>query len=453
MIDTTQALGNQTQTSTLSKGRRKKHFKLIETTYRSNTGSDYTEKIEELAKNFDYHSNRDRNWSITEQSLLYGTPLYEAASPSQRMALNHLHWFANYNYVADTETETLINNQSTASIFATISDYETVSQELELETQQEYSHIHAFRKIGLTTATALIGRKALQAIFKWHSYKLTLGQNPWATFQYYALRTLSRTMLKSNRQFYSRHLQELEAKDRFIGQKPTTGVMGRKVPPSLQRFFLFNWGGGSPFLACEYYVLRMMSNLTLKNMEHPIFKYYKKQQQKGEFIPGPTAVSHYHFLDESFHTTISQTLSRDMYKDFPPPTTYEKFVVNLAVYFIQSGTLGHLSGAFPHRYFQDDLSLMELIYRLLQAPIFGMSEREAIHWLEQCLCREHEGFHLAAKNHQCLLEEQIRFLDNLDYLWPVNREMRAMASGGSINQAIQNNIKTFKQFSRICSAA
>lgn len=229
--------------------------------------------------------------------------------------------------------------------------------------------------------------------------------------------------------------------------------MGRNVPPSLQRFFLFNWGGGSPFLVCEYYVLRMMSNLTLKNMEHPIFKYYKQQKKKGEFISGPTAVSYYHFLDESFHTTISQTLSRDMYKDFSPPTAYEKFVVNLAVYFIQSGTLGHLSGAFPHRYFQDDLSLMELVYRLFQTPIFSMSEGEALHWLEKCLCQEHEGFHLAAKNHQRLLEEQLRFLDNLDYLWPVNREMRAMASGGSISKAIQNNIKTFKRFSRIYSAA
>ncbi|WP_019504306.1 hypothetical protein [Pleurocapsa sp. PCC 7319] len=444
MVDITSALENHKQTG-------KKHFKLIETTYRSNTSSDYTEKMEELAKNFDYHSNSDRYWSVPEQSLLYGTPLYDAASSTQRMALNHLHWFANYNYVADTETETLINNQSTASIFASLGGYETIAQELELETQQEYAHIHTFRKIGLTTAKTLMGRDTLKAMLKWHSYQLTLGQNSWATFQYYALRKLSQTMNKSKKQFYSRHLQEVEAKEGFIGQKRTTGVMGRNVPSSLQRFFLFNWGGGSPFLACEYYVLRMMSNLTLKNMEHPIFKYYKKQQKKGESIPEPTAVSHYHFLDESFHTTISQTLSRDMYKDFSPPTAYEKFVVNLAVYFIQSGTLAHLSGAFPHRYFQDDISLMELIYRLLQAPIFGMSEREALHWLEQCLCHEQESFHLAAKNHQSLLEEQRRFVGNLDYLWPINREMRAMASGGSIHKAIQNNIRTFKRFSRFCS--
>jgi hypothetical protein len=41
-----------------------------------------------------------------------------------------------------------------------------------------------------------------------------------------------------------------------------------------------------------------------------------------------------------------------------------------------------------------------------------------------------------------------RLFDPIDYLWPVNREMRVMAKGGSLNKAIQENTKAFEQFSR-----
>jgi galactokinase/mevalonate kinase-like predicted kinase len=77
-----------------------------------------------------------------------------------------------------------------------------------------------------------------------------------------------------------------------------------------------------------------------------------------------------------------------------------------------------------------------------------MSPKEALQWMEKCFCHEHEGYHLSAKSYQRLLSELRRFADNLDYLWPVNREMSVMASGSSIDKAIQNNIKTFKQFSK-----
>ena len=445
MVDTIKA---HTTNSTSTSESKTKHARLIETTYRHNLDSDYTEKIEQLDKSFKYANNSDVYWSKPEQSLLYGTPLYEEASPTQKLALNHLHWFANYNYVADTETETVTFNQVTASVFNAIGGYETVAQELEFETTQEYVHIHAFRKIGLSTATALMGKSVLKEIYKWHSYEMTLGKDRLANYKYYAARMLTKAMLRKQKQYYSQYLQELEAEEQFIGKKPTTGVLGRGTAPSLQRFFSFNWGGGSPFLACQYYVLRMMGNMTLKNMEHPIAKYYKKLANKDEFIPAPTAVSHYHFLDESFHTTMSQVLGKDMYKDFPSPTAYEKFVANLTIYMVQCGTLGGLSGAFTHRYFPDDCSLMALLYRLLQTPLFGMSASEAIIWLERCLCQEHDGFHLGAANHQRLWNEHRRFFEGLDYLWPVNREMRVMAAGGSIPQAIQRNRKTFRQFSQ-----
>ena len=83
MVNTVQA-SNQSEI--------KKHIKLSEINYRRNTESDFTEKIEELDRNFNYSSNKDYYWSEPELSLLYGTPLYEQASPDQKKALNHLYW-------------------------------------------------------------------------------------------------------------------------------------------------------------------------------------------------------------------------------------------------------------------------------------------------------------------------------------------------------------------------
>ncbi|MEW5860130.1 MAG: hypothetical protein AB1861_22550, partial [Cyanobacteriota bacterium] len=59
-----------------------------------------------------------------------------------------------------------------------------------------------------------------------------------------------------------------------------------------------------------------------------------------------------------------------------------------------------------------------------------------------------EGFHLTLKYHQRLLSDLRRLFEPIDYLWSVNREMRLMASGGSISKAITSNIKAFEQFSQ-----
>ncbi len=146
---------------------------------------------------------------------------------------------------------------------------------------------------------------------------------------------------------------------------------------------------------------------------------------------------------------MSRVLSQEMYKDFPNPTAYEKFIANLSIYMVQKASFSGLSGVFPHRYLKDDLFLMTFIYELLQSPLFGMSPREALHWMDRCFCCEHEGFHLAMKNHQHLLSDFRRFFSNFGYLWPVNREMRLMVSGGNIDRTIKNNIKTLRQFSRL----
>ncbi len=451
MVASTHLTTEQKQSLTLTQGKERKHLKLIETTYSSNTNSDYTEKIEHLYKTFKYSNNCNHYWTEPEQSMLYGTPLYASASASQRLALNHLHWFGMYNVVAASETETIAYNQITNGVFSACG-YDTLARELALETSQERYHINAFHKIGYATMKALLGQEAFKVPLKSKLYQLTNQakdeSSPFALYQYNALRFIAKTMLKSYKKYYSPYLKELEETYKLIPAS-TTGLIGRGLSPKAwQRFFAFNWGA-SPFLASQYYAVRIMANMVLKNTEHGISKYFKSLEKKGEYIPAPTAVSHYHFLDESFHSTISLVLARDLYKNFPQPTAYEKFIANLAVYKMQCGILSGLSATVPDRYYADDTALMYFVYRILQSSLFGMSSPEALHWMEKCFCQEHEGFHVALKYNQRLLSEFRRFYENLDYLWPVNREMRPMTLGGSISKAIQKNIKTFKQFSKL----
>lgn len=433
---------------TLPKPQSKKPLKLIENNYRNNLESDYTEKIEDLDKTFNYTSNSNHYWSEPELSLLYGTPLYEAASPSQRIALNHLYWVSQYNFTALGESEVIRYNQITAGAFLAMGGvYEAIAHQLEHESTQERSHIHAFYKVNYQTMKALLGKQAFVSPLKKKPEQPNWGSSQLSNYQYHALRFIGKMMLRGKEQYHSPYLSGLEEENKLA--TPTQGFFhGRgTTPQTLLRFFALSWGS-SPFLACQYYTVRFMANMLLKNVEHGILLYHKKLQQRGEFVPVPTTISHYHFLDEAFHTTTSLFLGRELYKHIPEPTAYEKNVANMAIYMVQRSNFNGPSGVVNKRCFRDDSDLMADVYKLLRSPLFGMPAPEALEWMEKCFCREHEGFHQSAKSYQHLLSNLRQSFGNIDYLWDVNREMRIMVAGGSVDQAVQNNIKTFKQFSK-----
>ncbi|HEY9670380.1 MAG TPA: hypothetical protein V6D11_02975 [Waterburya sp.] len=464
MGDTSQIPEQENQLSILSEAKVKKHLKLTEINYRRNTESDYTEKIEALDKNFNYSSNSHDYWSEPELSLLYGTPLYEEASLSQKKALNHLYWATQYNQTAATEANAVLYNQVTAGVFSLIGGYDTLCQELELETAQERHHIHAFHMMGYKTKRALLGQTGFTASIQGNSYKKNDGHrgleaklrtplftfnwqsSPLSAFQDSALRFVTnKVLLKNQAHYYSQYLRELDEKGEPIPAQKT-GLLGQLAPRPLLQFFTLNCGT-SPFLACLFYVTRFMANMLIKNYEYRYSQYYRELEKKGEFIPAPLAVSHYHMLDEAFHTTTSQLIAQDLYKDFPKPTAYETFLANVTIYKAQSVGLSGLSGGIPAIFRSDDTFILSF-YRLLKSPVFDMSDQEALEWLQKCLCQEHEGFHVTLKYHQRLLSDLRRLFEPIDYLWSVNREMRLMASGGSISKAIQNNIKAFEEFSK-----
>ncbi len=419
------------------------YLQQIQKTYDHNCASSYTEKIEALDNQYSYAPNQQHFWSEPEQSVLYGTPFYEQASLDQKQALNHLYWVFSYTATAAAEVQTAMFNQVTAGVFDAMGGYNTLFQELELETEQEKSHIHAFNKINQATTSSLLGPKVFANLLK-RSSSAPIRQNP---ALYKTLRYVAKNMLKRHSSVYSPYLKALETRSSMI-PAPTSGFgyLGHGgMSQSLLRFYIFSWGG-SPFLASQYYNVRYMANLLLKNREHRIFRHCRKLQQQNDFIPAPTAVSYYHLLDESFHTTMSQLIGRDLYNEFAQPTVYEKWVANLSIYLVQYNALQGLSAGIPGLYLTDDQFFMEFLYKLLQQPIFGCSDKDALHWIEQSFCQEHQGLHVAAQWHQRLLREYCRFFEGFDYLWPVNREMRLMAAGGNIDQVLANNRDNWQSF-------
>ncbi len=421
------------------------YLQQIQKTYDHNCASSYTEKIETLDDQFSYAPNRQHYWSEPEQSILYGTPFYEQTTTDQKLALNHLYWSFFYTSTAAAEVQTAMFNQVTAGVFNALGGYSTIHQELELETEQEKSHIHAFSKINQATTTSILGPKVFAGLLQRRS-SVPPPQPRLNQAIQKALRVATKTMFKAHRTVYSPYLKDLESRSSVI-PAPSSGFYRGKstVSQSLMRFFILSWGS-SPFLASQYYNVRYMANLLLKNREHRIFRYCRKLQQQQSFVPAPTAVSYYHLLDESFHTTISQLIGSEFYREFPKPTAYEKWVANLSIYLVQYNALQGLSAGMPGLYLKDDQFFMEFLYNLLQQPLFGCSAEDALHWLEQSFCHEHEGLHVSALWHRRLLNEHRRFFDKFDYLWPVNREMQVMASGGNIGQVLIQNRKNLQRF-------
>lgn len=463
MINNFEVQNKNDQPSTQPETQGKKHLIVTEINYRNNSESDYTEKIEQLEKSFNYSDNSNHYWSKPELSTLYGTPLYAEASDSQKIALNHIYWATQYSQVAASEANTILFNDVTNGVFLNIGGYDTLCKELELESSQERHHIHAFHAISYKTKRALLGKAAFSTPLETQSkrvknqlMKKSSNQDvqkffnfDWLSSSSSALedsvfRLLKNIRLKTQAHCYSDYLNELEKKELFL-PAPRTGII-KVFPRYMVRLFILSWGSSS-FLASQYYCFRYIANMMLKLVEYEYTKYSRELEKKDEFIPTPTEVSRYHLLDESFHTTTSRLIAQDMYKDFSQPTDYERFMGNLSVYMAQKGLLNGLSGGLP-AIFQDDSCFILAYYTLLRSPLFDMSTQDALHWLEKCLCHEHDGFHVNLKYHQRLSTELCHFFSQIDYMWSVNREMRLMSHGGSITRAIQKNIKSFEQFSK-----
>ena len=426
------------------------------TTYRNNIASNYTEIIEQLEKNFSYEENKNEYWGPVELSIFYGSPLYEQASETQKIALNHLYWITQYNQTAATEANAVLYNQVTEGVFNAVGGYDILCKELSLETQQEHAHMHAFHSVGYATRKALFGNTAfsrpkpiLSKINSKHrltNISLNLPNLNWENLKEDAWKRISIQLSSGNgKQFYSEYLLSLEQMGRRIPVQ-TSGLLGQVVPASLSKLLTTNFGS-SPFSACFFYATRYMANMLLKNWEQRYLQHYKQLDQSGSIIPAPVAISYYHMLDESFHTTISQLISQDLYKEFNKPTLYEQLMANAVFYRGQELLLSGLSGVMPST-FRNDGVFLQPLYRILRSPVFDFDHDTTMHWLQRALCEEHDGYHMNLKHHHRLLTAMKHAFQPLNYLWPVNRQLGIMSSGCSIMRNLQANKKDYDLFSK-----
>jgi hypothetical protein len=206
----------------------------------------------------------------------------------------------------------------------------------------------------------------------------------------------------------------------------------------------------SPFMATQYYVLRGIRNIQLKVKEYQHSQYCKKLEEQASYLPAATHVSHLHYMDEAFHTATSQVICHELYKDLKKPTAFEVFMANKGTSRVQT-TLSTLSGAVPGIFSQDG-PYMPLVHRMLQTRIFGLSATEALQMVEKCFCREHDGFHAAAKYHQRALTDARSYIADLEYITPANRELRSMAKA-SIAKSLKENRAAFQKFCRTAELA
>ncbi|MEM9535138.1 MAG: hypothetical protein AAGA40_05655 [Cyanobacteria bacterium P01_E01_bin.45] len=421
-------------------------MRTISNTLKNNKESDYTEIIYELGKNFIYDDNKDDYWSPAELSILFGTPIYDQCSHSQRLALNHLYWTQLYNQTAASEMNTIFFNRITAGVFNNISDYSELCDELEFECEQEKHHIRTFQRVAYKTNNALLGKNYLTDTKKSNLSQAKLSKAN-ASSQIYIYKTfnlLAQFLQRNNRKYHSNYLARLQGDGQAIAS-PNSGLGGNLASRNMLQFFTINWGS-SPFMACQYYTLRYTANSMLKSQESKVSRFFMHLKNNEKFIPAPTAISRFHFLDEAFHTTISQLLGRDLFRHFNEPTHFERYLSNLIISKLQKNLLGGFSGAMPGRSVSDSLRLMKDIYSLFRSPIFEFTHEDCLYWIEQIFCYEHNGFHNTYKILEGFHADLRRLFGKLDYLSTSNRELLIMRAAISIDAAINLNKDTFNEF-------
>lgn len=357
-----------------------KVYRKIQLNYTRNKQLDHTQLLDEAAASFRYEDCKDEYWNPEEFSLLYGTPLWEQASPSQRVILNQLYWVAYYSQIISAEIATLYFNQTSAAGLYSQEDFRVVCDMLDLESSQERAHISTFKTVSNQVEAALFGQRV---------------------FTYPMRGPFTETMIFADTNALKTWWKKIQ----------------------LQCFGLLS--SDNTFLACQYFTVRGIRTLNGKLVQHKLSNYYQKHPDK-ENAPIPSKISYYHFMDESFHFNSSTLLSHDVVKCLKPPTAFEKLVANLGLRGCQRDHY-HFSVAINGIFWYDP-ALYPAIYQVLRSQIFGMSVSEAKEMMRSCFTEESVGLHLAFQTHTEAVESYKVYLDPVDYAWKSNREMSIMAA-------------------------
>ncbi len=367
----------------------------IQLNYRRNQQQDQTEKLEEVARDFCYEDWKDCYWQAEKFSLLYGTPLWAQATEDQRRTLNHLYWVAYYSQIISAEIATIYFNQTSAAGLYAHEGFRSICNMLDLESAQERAHIQAFQTIARRTEAALFDQPL---------------------FSYPMRGPFTETMLFADTDKLKRKWKQIQ----------------------LQAFGLVS--ASNTFLACQYFTVRGLRTLNGKLVQHQLSQYCAKDV---ETAPIPSQVSHYHFLDESFHFNSSTLISQEVIGCLEAPTKLERQIANLGIKGCQQDHSTFsvvINGIFWH-----DPGLYETVYRLLRSPLFSFDVRQAKEMMRQCFTQESDGLHQSYQTHHEAMSAYRAYIAPLTYVWPSNREMRVMATA-SIEQYLRRQRRSLPKF-------
>ena len=376
-----------------------KTYQKLSLNYRKNKEQDNTELMDEAASRFRYEECRNEYWNPEAFSLLYGTPVWEQSTPSQRMVLNQLYWVAYYSQIISAEIATILLNQTSAAGLNSMEDFRLVCDTLDLETGQERAHIYAFKTVAEEVEAALFGERL---------------------FTYPMRSMFCETMIFSNTDRIREFWRKLQ----------------------LQAFSLLS--SGNAFIGCQYFTVRGLRTLNGKMIQHALSQHYLRHPNKDS-APVPSKISYYHFLDESFHFNSSGIISHDVLRSLRPPTAFEKWVANQALMGCQKDH--HNFSVAIKGIFWYDPALFSTIYKLFRSPVFRMKDQEAQQMIEACFTKETDALHESYQIHRTARESYKAYLDPIGYVSRENKTMSYM-SRSTMEGYLQTNQQAFRKFQR-----
>lgn len=364
--------------------------KKIQLNHRRNRQQDHTEHLNTVAKQFRYEDCCDRTWQDEQFSLLYGTALWDESTEEQRRILNHLYWVAYYSQIISAEIATIFFNQTSAAGLYAHEGFRDICDMLDLESSQERAHIDAFQTIARQVEQHLFGE---------------------SLFTYPMRGPFTETMIFTDANQLQRWWKQLQ----------------------LQAFGLLS--AGNTFLACQYFTVRGIRTLNGKLIQHQLSQFC---QGNIEAAPIPSQISHYHFMDESFHFNSSTLISQEVIRELPKPTTFERQVANLGIRGCQKDH--SMFSVVINGIFWQDAALYKTVYRLLRSPLFGLSHQATKQMMHRCFAQESEGLHNSYTTHQEAVMAYQAYVEPLEYVWSTNRQMTTMSAA-----SIEAYLKAQKQ--------
>jgi hypothetical protein len=352
--------------------------KKIHLNHSRNKEQDHTALLDQAAKKFRYEDCQHQYWNSPEHSLLHGTPLWDQADETQRLRLNQLYWVAYYSQIISAEVATIFLNQTCAAGLYALEDFRGVCDMLDLESAQERAHINAFKTVSDQVEEALFGER----VFSWSM------RSPYA-----------QTMLFPDTN---------KLKD-----------MWRTF--QLQAYNLLT--SSNAFIASQYFTVRGLRTLNGKMVQHKLSQYYMRLPER-ETAAVPSAISHYHFMDESFHFNSSCIVGCEVIDALPKPSAFEAMVGNRAIMGCQKDHR-HFS-AVVNGLFWHEPATFQAIYKVLRSGIFGMAHGEALEMMRLCFAEENNGNTASFATMQTAIDSYQRYLDPLGYVNAENKNLSLM---------------------------